>query len=107
MHSELPELTGTEKQIAWAEDIRRDAITEGERSYRTWMDDLNATLARTDIDDARRVKTQQRIDAAQRGWDMLHTKTSAAWWIDNRSKLGTLVHDAGALRRNRFLQRNA
>jgi len=63
----LPPLTGSEKQIAWAETIRKQKIAT-----------LDEALVRRDLSD--------RIDA-----DRFHVavaslknKTAAMWWIDNR-----------------------
>lgn len=55
---ELAQLTGTPKQIAWAESIRRDRISELVRNYPNVDKDRVATV--------------------------LNHKTSASWWIDNR-----------------------
>jgi len=52
---ELPALTGTEKQIAWAEDIR-----------------------------IRGAAMFVKAKAQQKAWDLFNSKTDAKWWIDNR-----------------------
>ncbi len=52
---ELAELTGTEKQIAWAKDIR-----------------------------ARAAKMFADAGAKEKAWELLNSKTEAHWWIENR-----------------------
>jgi hypothetical protein len=52
---ELSELTGTEKQISWATDIR-----------------------------ARGVKMFVDAGAKERAWEVLNAKTDAKWWIENQ-----------------------
>lgn len=52
---ELPELTGTEKQIAWAKDIR-----------------------------ARAVKMFVDAKANDGAWKLFSNRTEAHWWIENR-----------------------
>lgn len=58
---DLPELAGSEKQVSWAEDIRRKAIVAVEEL------DIGGPEAMAD---------------ALR--DALYGQTDAGWWIDNR-----------------------
>lgn len=60
----LPELSGSEKQVAWAITIRQNFINQIENENYV-------------SDDAK----QQVLDIMQQ---MLEVKTSASWWIDNR-----------------------
>jgi hypothetical protein len=65
----LPELTGSEKQIAWAQTIRMAEL-----------DALPGRLARFDDD----------VAAGFTGllWSVARRQTSASWWIDHRNGLG-------------------
>lgn len=67
MQAGLPPLTGSEKQIAWAETIRKQKIAT-----------LDEALARRDLSD--RIDAD-RFNAAVAG---LKNKTAAMWWIDHR-----------------------
>ncbi|WP_371346113.1 hypothetical protein [Ancylobacter sp. IITR112] len=75
--TELPSLTGTEKQVAWAEDIRAFAINEMRRAF----------------DHMRTAKNINDSADLDRGAEFAHktfaplfdTKTEAKYWIDNRN----------------------
>jgi hypothetical protein len=76
----LPELTGSEKQVAWALRIRQKAI-EG-------FDELLAkgeALLAEEVEPEDREDLQQEIEVCRsaRAW-YLSEQTTAAWWIDNR-----------------------
>lgn len=70
----LPALTGTEKQIAWAETVRRQK-----------MESLELTLATLSPCTILRIKTDE-IDKERLAIaiENIQTKESATWWIDNR-----------------------
>lgn len=55
----LSELTGSEKQIAWATDIR-----------------------------ARAAATCKAAGGNDKFWELFNSKTEAKWWIDNRDHMG-------------------
>lgn len=65
------ELTGSEKQIKWANDLRRECII------------ALLNYAKPDTD-AKRERFQQVVDA-------LNTKTESRWWIDNRDQITDLT----------------
>lgn len=67
----LPALTGTEKQITWAEQIRAKAMSQ--------LTELEAQAAKSNGTEAQK---QQLADAAA----TLRAKSSAAYWIDNRDR---------------------
>lgn len=85
---ELPDLTGTEKQVAWAKKIRHDLLAEA-KSYRytvEWMrhviatgkvDELFSTIKATAETHPRNSKLVQAVYKAV-------TEPSAKWWIENR-----------------------
>lgn len=66
----LPELAGSERQIAWAESIRAKAIAEAEGAI--------AATATTAERKAQVAPLLARLKAQDK----------AAWWIDNRSATG-------------------
>lgn len=68
----LPELEGTEKQIAWAESIRKNMIEAVEKHV----------FGRVD-----KGKTEQNPKAYQdlvKAFNSLKSHSSASWWIDNQ-----------------------
>lgn len=71
----LPALTGTKAQVAWAEDLRVKMLDGIDRNIK------NATF-----------ETRRRQFENTR--DYLLTKTTAKWWIDNRNSFNkpTTVH---------------
>lgn len=70
--SGLPALTGTEKQIAWAETLRMQMIALVEEAVYT------------------RVKEEQRWDIRLlEAIEAVKAKTDARWWIDHRHSLST------------------
>jgi hypothetical protein len=66
----LPKLTGSEKQIAWAETIRMKVIAQAQ-------DAIN----RTATTPARQAQVAPLLAK-------LKAQTNAAWWIDNRTRSG-------------------
>lgn len=76
----LPALTGTPKQIAWAEKIRPAKIAEIEAN----IADLRAYLTKTGIFGVSDPAQRAEIEAGIAEREALITKTSAAWWIDRR-----------------------
>lgn len=80
MNQELTKLTGTEKQIKWAEDIRRNAL-----------DDLDSIIASAEraigARAAKGKRTQMITDglmAINEARSVLETIDDAAWWIEHR-----------------------
>lgn len=71
-HPDLPKLTGSDKQVAWAERIRAAATTK--------LDDLQAMIdSRRDQDPDTAAKADVAIAAAL-------ADTSASAWIDSRDE---------------------
>lgn len=70
----LPELTGSEKQINWAMTIRAQKLTDLDKMF----GDLNAKIT----DEQMRSKNQIAYQAAR---NVLTSKTEAKYWIDNRN----------------------
>lgn len=80
----LPELTGSEKQIAWATTIRMKFIHQINLRKETIEKKLNEPEA---VDRAKRMLQSMESDVA-----VLLSRTEAAWWIENRDyKLKDIV----------------
>ena len=69
----FPELSGSEKQINWANEIRSK-----------FFGDLNEAIARVKIND----KIQAQIDKAM---EMMKTVNTSRFWIDNRDNAKSLL----------------
>ncbi len=81
----LLELTGSEKQIAWAETIRAEKLSNIEKAANKEFSPLEAEAYYGD---------DQSMAAAQQSHAtrQLKQQTSASWWIDNRTtKVGHLL----------------
>lgn len=84
----LPTLTGSEKQISWAETVRAAQLAMVARELNNVAEAM-----------ARQGKTPEQIVGAYAPIDVMVVKvqaqTSAAWWIDHRSdSLQTLLKAA-------------
>lgn len=69
----LPELTGTEKQVAWANTLRKQWIEKVESEIRTWITD----------DESRDEEVRKALKRFVE--EHLIKKIDARWWIDNRN----------------------
>lgn len=78
-NAELPALTGTEKQISWAEQIRAKAMSG--------LAELEAQAAKSAGTEAQK----QQFTAAA---GSLRAKSSAGYWIDNRDRSARLLINA-------------
>ncbi len=91
----LPALTGSEKQIAWAETIRAKALAAPLNAPRTAKpatqdkaDQLGITI------EALTAILQGIQDAGAAARNRLETESSAKWWIENRNTVDSAVYDA-------------
>ncbi len=85
----LPALVGTEKQVAWAESIRRTALAEAAK-----VRALDRTKVAASID-PRQIEVATAYLAAYDGaMSTLKTESSAKWWIDNREETDYMVRAA-------------
>jgi len=79
---ELPALTGTPKQIAWAMTLRHKALADAE----TYLDYLRES---GQLKGSRVSKDAELFEAQkERVLEPLKTQTEAAWWIDRRHEPG-------------------
>lgn len=76
----LPILQGSEKQVAWAETLRKNALAAPANTPKVGY------VAKTEEELA-------QIAVARTARATLETKTSAKWYIDNRAGLDTYVRD--------------
>lgn len=74
----LPALRGTERQVAWAEQIRQNKLV----ALNAFADELAAKG---------KTKTAQNVSMTTEY--ILHTKASARWWIDNRDATARALVD--------------
>ena len=79
-NSGLPQLVGSEKQIAWAETLRKNSLGASQNTIR------KGYVAETE-------EKKAQFEVAQNARKKLETETSAKWFIDNRADLDTYVHD--------------
>ena len=74
----LPTLTGSAKQVAWAETIRAKGLAS--------FDEYRAEIMR------RAKGTEAQVAEANRQWDAVRAwiagQADAGWWIDRRGNLG-------------------
>lgn len=74
-------LTGTEKQIAWAEKIRNDFIADSKKWTDWWEADLAGCIEDGNTDGAER--TRERLENhASLTTEILETISRSGWWID-------------------------
>lgn len=80
--SGMPELRGSEKQIAWAVKIRKDFL----RGQDGFIKLFDQKIARRNEQGLESPKTMAKKEAVQDITQFaISSRTSAAWWIDNRS----------------------
>ena len=84
----LPALTGTPKQVAWAETIRTKALASPSNQVPrcTTDGDLDELVTRT----------EQVLEVAVAARRELEMQTSAKWWIGQRDQVDGHVHRAHA-----------
>ena len=76
----LPSLSGTEKQVAWAEQIRAQAV--------------ETMSAQADQSRQNSRAPENAIRSLDLGMQKILANTSAAWWIENRSMILTMYQRA-------------
>lgn len=84
------DLTGTDKQITWATDIRNQMVSQ----VATLKEQLAAAATRKPGQDHLLAATIPAIDSALA--DMLREHTDAGWWIDNRFNTFTIIKKAAS-----------
>ena len=68
-HDGLPALEGTDRQVAWADDIREEVLEEARNDRDGW---------------ANHGAAEEQITAADRIIVWLEAQASASWWIDHQ-----------------------
>lgn len=79
-------LTGSEKQIAWAEKIRDEFIAWQTGILTRSEKDLARELARPKPDAEAVDEYQRFVDTDRAALDAAHRQISAIFWIDSRSQ---------------------
>ncbi len=86
----MDELTGTEKQVAWATDIRESAMEKLDQK----RNQMAAMVARHEAKGtpAQTIEPYRRLVAdLDEAKELLGNESSAEWWIGHRGSLGYLV----------------
>lgn len=74
----LPELTGSPKQIAWAETIRAQQIADADSTISTMEGNMSkAPEGQAEI-------AEKLLDAAKAIYQEIKGQAEASWWIDRR-----------------------
>ena len=87
MPAGLPVLTGSPKQIAWAETIRREARIEKQSKYVAQLDAKVAAMT----PGQRTPAVEAAMTRAHAALAELHERAHAGWWIDHREQAATWV----------------
>ena len=74
----LPTLKGTPKQVAWAEDIRRDKLVKAAEQMAKFISSAPADTPAETLEETNRL--------LQTAFHRLAEQTSAKWWIENRHR---------------------
>ncbi len=82
--SDLPELTGTEKQVPWATQIRRKLIAEMDATLLQWQRYTQRLADQGDHE--RSERERENLRQALRAADGIREQTYSGWWIDRRSQ---------------------
>lgn len=83
----LAVLAGSEKQIAWAETIRMEAIESVRKPLATLDQNKEGRYVNRLTGEVTPVKVKDVMALVLEG---VNSKTEAAWWIDNRATLASL-----------------
>lgn len=82
---DAPPMAGSDKQIAWAEEIQLRAVQAMQHFVTTAL-----SISRQELADGKITEDvhQERIAQNDRYIRYLFMETSASWWIDHRDKYG-------------------
>ena len=89
----LPPLVGSDKQIAWAETIRKNAL-DSESNAVISTEKYEEEYAKLTAEEQKNQATkifESMLSARNR----LETETAARWWIDNRDTVNRYVREQG------------
>jgi len=85
--SGLPELIGSEKQVAWAESIRNEALNHNNK-----INDDPQIIA--DQPEEKQEEARRALEILITARKRLEVETSAKWWIDNRDRVNNFCYAA-------------
>ena len=77
---EMVKLEGTEKQVKWAEDIRKDML-----------DTKNIEMALEKFGEHKSEKVQEVLNILRNFKERVNTETSAKWFIENRGVVHSVL----------------
>jgi hypothetical protein len=86
--TQLPELTGSEKQVTWAQDLRGSLI-QSHQSWVEWITAKNAKLESKGKGEAVAKNVAEMTKTATKLSTILTNCQSASWWIHNRKNCAT------------------
>lgn len=78
----LPDLKGSEKQIAWANTLRQKFVSEFSELLKNAEEDLETATSEEKTKYNEIVKTYE---------DLLQTKVDSRFWIDNRNEQAVVI----------------
>jgi hypothetical protein len=82
LNQSFPKLTGSEKQVAWAESIRKKALNEFKRkSPKTWEQ-----VKREGFKEDKRPLYNKALNIYTKVLEKMRSKTDAKFWIENRKQ---------------------
>lgn len=87
----LPELQGSEKQITWALQIRDRLVEEERRIRNDFAKKIEQAMSRNENTDRIRQGEKELAEWDAVWNDILKTKTSASYWIDQRSERVSMI----------------
>ena len=83
----LPALSGSPKQVDWAETIRAEKLAEIDTHYAKML----SQWAAMDLTPAQAEQIERGKHMFMAGLATLKGESSAAWWIDNKDRPGRLI----------------
>ena len=92
--SGLPELTGSEKQVAWAERIRAEILSEFTiEKVKAWcINAMPPIKSAPDDNDLKSVMKSEFDDSAILIFSEVREQSSAGWWIDRRHTMNVNIY---------------
>lgn len=81
---ELPELTGTEKQVPWATSVRTRLVQAMHAHLREWRRLLDLWEANPKMDPDRLEREREAYQAAGQALEEIQQERYAGWWLSRR-----------------------
>lgn len=93
------EITGTEKQVAWATDIRAKFVANAEKKTAIWEDDIAGCIEEDDTEGAEWAK--EKLEKHNRlVTEILNEVSRAGWWIEyGRADADAVIREFDSVKR--------